>query len=51
MPVTAMMLRSGLIALRFPGETLRWEDAQMRFTNHQAANALVNPPYRSGWKL
>ena len=41
----------GLIALRFPGQTLQWDDREMRFTNNKAANAFVNPPYRKGWKL
>jgi len=41
----------GLIALRFPGRTLNWDDQQVRFTNHEAANAFVNPPYRAGWNL
>jgi hypothetical protein len=41
----------GVIALRFPGETLKWDDQQMRFTNHDAANAYVAPAYRPGWKL
>ena len=41
----------GLIALRFPGETLRWDDRRMQFANHKAASALVHPPYRKGWSL
>jgi len=41
----------GAIAIRFPGQTLEWDDEAMRFTNHQEANALVNPPYRQGWQL
>jgi hypothetical protein len=41
----------GAIAIRFPGDTLQWDDAAARFTNHPAANAFVNPPYRDGWKL
>jgi predicted dehydrogenase len=41
----------GLIALRFPGQTLHWDEEKVRFTNHQAANAFLNPPYRTGWKL
>ncbi len=49
-PLTQLGLL-GLIALRYPGETLRWDGAGMRFTNHQAANDQVNPPYRAGWKL
>ncbi len=41
----------GLIAIRFPGQTLQWDDKAMRFTNNTAANAFVNPAYRTGWKL
>jgi len=41
----------GLIALRFPGETLQWDNRRMRFTNNKAANNLVKLPYRRGWKL
>lgn len=41
----------GAIAIRFPGQTLHWNDRKMRFTNHDAANAYVHPPYRKGWKL
>lgn len=41
----------GLIAIRFPGQTLNWNDRRMRFTNNELANAFVNPPYRHGWKL
>jgi predicted dehydrogenase len=41
----------GAIAIRFPGERLEWNDRKMRFTNHKAANELVSPPYRKGWKL
>jgi hypothetical protein len=41
----------GAIAIRFPSQTLKWNDKKMRFTNNNEANALVNPPYRKGWKL
>ena len=41
----------GLIALRFPGETLHWDNKAVRFTNKKEANAYLNPPYRKGWKL
>ncbi|MHB1308724.1 MAG: Gfo/Idh/MocA family oxidoreductase [Limisphaerales bacterium] len=41
----------GAIAIRFPDTTLDWDDAAARFTNHEAANAHLNPPYRDGWKL
>jgi len=39
----------GMIATRFPGQTLRWDSANMRFADNPAAQALVNPPYRKGW--
>ena len=41
----------GAIAIRFPGQTLKWDDKKARFTNHDAANAYINPPYRKGWSL
>ena len=41
----------GAIAIRFPSQTLKWNDKKMRFTNNEDANAFVNPPYRKGWKL
>jgi predicted dehydrogenase len=41
----------GAIAIRFPGQQLAWDDKAARFTNHQDANAWVNPPYREGWRL
>jgi len=41
----------GAIAIRFPGQKLQWDDANARFTNHEAANACVHPPYRDRWSL
>ena len=41
----------GAIALRFPTQTLKWDNSKMRFTNNKDANAFVAPPYRKGWKL
>jgi hypothetical protein len=41
----------GAIAIRFPGEELRWDGDQMRFTNLDAANAHVAPAFRAGWTL
>ena len=49
-PLTQVALL-GLIALRFPGQMLKWDDQRAKFTNNDLANALVNPPYRKGWKL
>ena len=41
----------GLIALRFPGETLKWDGKAVRFTNNQAANGYIQSKYREGWTL
>ncbi|MEP6754219.1 MAG: Gfo/Idh/MocA family oxidoreductase [Chthonomonadales bacterium] len=41
----------GAIALKFPGETLKWDNKSARFTNNNEANMLVNPPYRRGYGL
>ena len=41
----------GAIAVRFPSQTLKWDDKKMRFSNHAEANAFIAPPYREGWKL
>jgi hypothetical protein len=30
---------------------LEWDSANLTITNDADANRLVNPPYRSGWKL
>ena len=49
-PLTQVALL-GLIAIRFPGETLKWDDKKTRFTNNTAANAYIHPPYRPGWKI
>jgi predicted dehydrogenase len=49
-PLTQVALL-GAIAIRFPNETLKWNDKKMHFTNNNAANALINPAYRKGWKL
>ena len=49
-PLTEVALL-GAIAIRFPGQTLQWDAKATRFTNYDAANAYVNPPYRDGWTL
>ena len=49
-----MLTQSGLlgaIAIRFPGQTLEWDDKKERFTNCAAANDYLNPHYRKGWSL
>ena len=49
-PLTQLALL-GLIAIRFPGQMLKWDNQAIRFTNNEAANAFINPAYRPGWKL
>jgi predicted dehydrogenase len=49
-PLTQVALL-GLIAIRFPGQTLQWDNKAMRFTNNKAANVHLHSSYRSGWKL
>lgn len=39
----------GAVAIRFPGQTLRWDNEAGRFTNHGPANAYLRTPYREGW--
>jgi predicted dehydrogenase len=41
----------GAIALRFPGETLKWDDHAARFTNNEGANTYITPIYRKGWRI
>ncbi|MCP5521198.1 MAG: Gfo/Idh/MocA family oxidoreductase [Verrucomicrobiales bacterium] len=39
----------GAVAIRFPGETLRWDNAAGSFTSFGPANAYLRTPYREGW--
>jgi hypothetical protein len=41
----------GAIAIRFPSQTLNWNEKKMRFTNNNEANTFVAPPYRKAWRL
>lgn len=41
----------GMIAVRHSGQRLEWDSAAMKFTNHAAANAWVNPGLRAPWKV
>jgi hypothetical protein len=40
----------GNIAIRTK-EKLLWDGPNLRFTNSEAANQLINPSYRSGWSV
>lgn len=48
-PLTETVLL-GSVAVRFPGQTLEWNSARMRFPNVPAANAFVRRRYRKGWR-
>jgi predicted dehydrogenase len=48
-PLTEAVLL-GTIAIRVPGETLRWDSKQLAIPNSTAANALLKKPYRKGWE-
>jgi predicted dehydrogenase len=41
----------GNVALRFPGQRLEWDAANMKVTNLPEANQFVQHQYRSGWTL
>ncbi|MBS1787179.1 MAG: Gfo/Idh/MocA family oxidoreductase [Acidobacteria bacterium] len=47
-PVTEAFLL-GCMAQRLPGEKLVWDTAQMKVTNNEKANGLVDPAYRNGF--
>jgi hypothetical protein len=43
-------MQLGTIAMRVEGK-LQWDAQAMRFTNSEAANALLKPRFRKGWKF
>lgn len=47
----AMHVHIPNIAARVGESMLIWDDANNRFTNSEAANALVTPTYRAPWVL
>ncbi len=49
-PLTESVLL-GSVAVRFPGQTLEWDSAALRFANVKAANAFVRRQYRPGWAV
>jgi predicted dehydrogenase len=40
----------GTVAIRVPGETLRWDAAGLTVPNSPAADALLRKAYRKGWE-
>jgi hypothetical protein len=49
-PLTEAVLL-GTIATQVPGSKLMWDQANMRITNNETAQALVSKPYRKGWTV
>ena len=49
-PLTEIALL-GVVALKFPGTTLKWDARGARFTNAPDANQWLNPPPRAGWEV
>ncbi len=49
-PMTEAVLL-GTVAMRLPGQELKWDDAAARFAGNEAANALVHDTYRQGWEV
>jgi predicted dehydrogenase len=49
-PLTELAL-IGLIALRYPGQTLQWDSKAMKFTNNHEASAHLRSSYRTGWHV
>jgi hypothetical protein len=48
-PLTEAVLL-GTVAMRVPGETLKWDSAGLKVTNSKAADALLRKSYRKGWE-
>ena len=49
-PLTETVLL-GNVALRFPGQRLLWDSANMKITNDPKANAFLRREYRKGWEV
>jgi predicted dehydrogenase len=48
-PLTETVLL-GTVAIRTPGETLKWDTEKLTVTNSKPANALLTKRYRKGWE-
>ncbi|MFZ1290499.1 MAG: Gfo/Idh/MocA family oxidoreductase [Melioribacteraceae bacterium] len=49
-PLTEMVLL-GMIAIQVKDQVLEWNGSEMKFTNNELANKLVQTEFREGWKL
>jgi predicted dehydrogenase len=48
-PLTETVLL-GTVAMRVPGETLKWDAEAMKVTNSEKADSLLRKGYRKGWE-
>ena len=49
--LTETVLLGSTVASRLPGQTLEWDGEAMKFTNNDAANALLKRDLRAGWAV
>ncbi|MBU1820871.1 MAG: gfo/Idh/MocA family oxidoreductase, partial [Bacteroidetes bacterium] len=49
-PMTEAVLL-GTVAIRVPGQLLKWDSARMKFSNYPAANQYLRRTYRKGWEV
>ncbi len=49
-PMTETILL-GTVAIRVPGEELKWDAANLTFTNNAEANKYLKRVYRKGWEI
>ena len=49
-PLTETVLL-GALSSRFPNKTLKWDAANLQFTNHKQANLFIRNEYRTGWNV
>lgn len=48
-PLTEAVLL-GTVAIRFPGQTLQWDDENLQIANHSEAQKWLSKPYAKGWE-
>ena len=49
-PLTEALLL-GVVANRFPGQTLKWNAESLKVTNLEQANELISREYRQGFEV
>ena len=49
--VVPMFVLLGNIAVRFKGQTLKWDSENLKITNIEEANQWTTRKYREGWEI